>query len=468
MRRAAVINPDITGHSRAVCIGGDNLVLPRDARIPRQVAPDHFQNAVRAQSHEVVGAEPLRVVGIRLRAAVNQTQRRNKRAFGHGHCLLRKNQRRGERQRRSRHHLQTYARRRRFGLRKLRVFVGVVNSDINDRRAVITRAREVCHDKAAFQCQMRMRADNAENVRAAPRAIKRAEIARAANGAQCRHRGVFVRRNLQCRHRLCGESVVVARQSVGDEFRYRHRRRRGYVRRNIQRAQQEHRRRRPLTSGAVRAENPNARAGAARITRRIVAAREEHRPVALRRTSESERRRHLRRYPRLRPALNNARRQHRQRRLQNIPAQNNRGDVCRPYHRQLADEYRQSQTHRFRARVQVVGGYRRRHRALGVVVAAQNQNGVVDKTQTAAAERARVLRSQTAADAYLRHGDVGVCFLVAAGKLQRRYGQRRRVNKRHRHLRRDCLRVIQNRLVGDGQRHNQSGRIPRESVAGVT
>ena len=364
--------------------------------------------------------------------------------------------------------MQTYARRRRFGLRKSRVFVSVVNFNADDRRAVITRAREVCHNHFAVQRQMRMRADDAEDVRAAPRAIKRAEIARAAERAQSRHRGAFVRRNLQRRHRLCGESVVVARQPVGDEFRYRHRRRFGNVRRNIQRAQQEHRRRRPFASGAARAEHPNVRACAARITRRIVAAREEHRPVARRRTSESERRRHRRRYPRLRPAFNNARRQHRQRRLQNIPAQNNRGDVCRPYHRQLAHEYRQSQTYRFRARVQIIGGYRRRHRALGVVVAAQNQNGAAFKTQIIAAERARVLRSQTAADAYLRHGDVGVCFFIAAGKLQRRYGQRRRVNKRHRHLRRDCLRVIQNRLVGDGERHNQSCRIPRESVADVT
>ena len=314
---------------------------------------------------------------------------------------------------------------------------------------------------------MRVRADNAEDIRAAPRAVQRAEIARAANGAQSRNGSVRARGDFVNRHRLCGESVVVARQSVGDEFRYRHRLRRGCVRQNIQRAQQKHRRRRAFASGAGRAENPNVRDCAARITRRIVAAREEHRPVARRRTSESERRRHRRRDSRLLPAFNNARRQHRQRRLQNIPAQNNRGDVCRPYHRQLAHEYRQSQTHRFRARVQVVGGYRRRHRALGVVVAAQNQNGVVYKTQIIAAERARVLRSQTAADAYLRHGDDGVCFFIAAGKLQRRYGQRRRVNKRHRHLRRDCLRVIQHRLVGDGERHGDCLRVARESVAGV-
>ena len=89
----------------------------------------------------------------------------------------------------------------------------------------------------------------------------------------------------------------------------------------------------------------------------------------------------------------------------------------------------------------VVAGESRRHRARACVVAAQNQNAVVDDGEVVVAEHLRVLRVQAAADRDNADGDAAFNrprrVVYRARKAD---AQRRRVGKRDCHRRRGDLR----------------------------
>ena len=142
----------------------------------------------------------------------------------------------------------------------------------------------------------------------------------------------------------------------------------------------------------------------------------------------------------------------------------------------VVDAHRHRQCRRCCVGVQVVRRYHRRHFARLGVVAAQNQNAVVDKLKAAVVLRDDgVLRSQTAADCYRPDGDVAGGYL--RNEIRRAVkadSQCRRVNKAHGHNHRRRLRIAVNFVVVCKKRNNDIRRangeevVVADSVAGIT